>query len=149
MSSISNLSSANNMDDMADFSSWTVLAVDDEPDSLELICTVLEMYGAEVTPAENGEAALKCLQTLRPTLIFTDLSMPSVDGYQLLRRLRQIDGLQDTPVIALTAHAMKGDREIIMGAGFSGYITKPLRLDSFISKLFENVPSLRAKTNLA
>jgi len=126
-----------------DLSDWNVLAVDDEPDSLEVLCEALELHDATVTGVVGGQAALETLKTLRPMLILTDISMPEIDGYRLLRAVRKIPELATVPVIALTAHAMKGDRELIMSAGFSGYITKPLRLDSLVQKILENVPLLK------
>ncbi|MBL8161977.1 MAG: response regulator [Anaerolineae bacterium] len=126
-----------------DLSHWTVLAVDDEPDSLEVLAEVLDMSDATVQTANGGGDALRQLATLRPTLIITDISMPEIDGYSLLRKLRKIEGLADTPVIALTAHAMKGDRELIMRAGFNGYLTKPLRIDTMLDLLFEQLPDLK------
>lgn len=126
-----------------DLSNWTVVIVDDEPDSLEVLCEVLEMNDATVKAAESGEEAIRLLSEARPTVILTDISMPHMDGYQLLFRLRKLDGLATVPVIALTAHAMRGDKELILESGFNGYITKPLRLDTLIPKIFENVPSLK------
>ncbi len=126
-----------------DLSHWTVLAVDDEPDSLEVLAEVLDMSDATVQTANGGGDALRQLAALRPTLIITDISMPEIDGYSLLRKLRKIEGLADTPVIALTAHAMKGDRELIMRAGFNGYLTKPLRIDTMLDLLFEQLPDLK------
>jgi len=126
-----------------DLAAWTVLAVDDEPDSLEVLCEALELHDATVTGVIGGQAAIAALEKLRPTLILTDISMPEIDGYRLLRAIRKMPDLKDVPVIALTAHAMKGDRDLIMAAGFSGYITKPLRLDTLVQKILENVPLLK------
>lgn len=124
-------------------SSWQVLAVDDEPDSLEVLTEVLEMNGANVRAALGGEEALRALESFHPTLIITDLSMPGIDGYQLLRKIRKTAHVEALPVIALTAHAMLGDKAVILAAGFDGYITKPLRIDTLINKIFENLPALK------
>ncbi len=129
--------------ELYDLSHWHVLAVDDEPDSLEVLTEVLEMNGANVRAALGGQEALNAIQDYRPTLIITDLSMPGIDGYALLRKIRAAEAVAKTPVIALTAHAMLGDKEMIMSAGFDGYITKPLRIDTLIGKIFENIPSLK------
>jgi CheY-like chemotaxis protein len=114
--------------DVMDLSAWKVLAVDDEPDSLEVLIEALSMHDASVRGAASGQEALELLQSLHPTLVITDLSMPDLDGYQLLHKIKRMDGLRETPVIALTAHAMAGDRERILAAGFDGYVSKPLRI---------------------
>ena len=125
-----------------DLSTWTVLAVDDEPDSLEVLAEVLAMHNATVHPVPSGDEALTRLQTLRPTLVVTDLSMPTMDGYQLLHKIRHIEGMDRTPVIALTAHAMSGDKERILAAGFTGYVSKPLRIGTLVSEILASVPTL-------
>jgi two-component system cell cycle response regulator DivK len=107
--------------DLVDLSTWNVVAVDDEPDSLEVLIEALSMHDASVHGATSGPEALRLLETLHPTLVITDLSMPVMDGYQLLHRIRRMDGFKGTPVIALTAHAMAGDRERILAAGFDGH----------------------------
>src|SRR5438552_3405356 len=112
--------------DMFDLSSWNVIIVDDEPDGLEVLSEALNMYDAQVQQASSGQEVLKLLETIRPTMIITDLSMPGMDGYQLLYKVRHIAGLESIPVIALTAHAMTGDKERILSVGFSGYMSKPL-----------------------
>jgi two-component system cell cycle response regulator len=128
--------------DLVDLSTWNVLAVDDEPDSLEVLIEALSMHDASVHGAGSGPEALRLLETLHPTLVITDLSMPAMDGYQLLHRIRHLDGFKGTPVVALTAHAMAGDRERILAAGFDGYVSKPLRIASLVSDLLAILPSL-------
>jgi CheY-like chemotaxis protein len=132
--------------DALDLSAWNVLAVDDEPDNLEVLLEVLSMYDAKVHPASNGEEAMKLLQTLRPTLVITDLSMPDMDGYQLLHKIRRSDDLKELPVIALTAHAMSGDKERILAAGFNGYLSKPIRIMTVISDILASLPTLKPDT---
>jgi CheY-like chemotaxis protein len=128
--------------DLVDLSTWNVVAVDDEPDSLEVLIEALSMHDASVHGATSGPEALRLLETLHPTLVITDLSMPVMDGYQLLHRIRRMDGFKGTPVIALTAHAMAGDRERILAAGFDGYVSKPLRIATLVSDLLAIAPSL-------
>src|SRR5574341_154027 len=107
-------------------SHWTVLAVDDEPDSLEVVMEVLEFYGATAHTASDGLRALEMLVTVQPDLILTDLSMPNLDGWGLLAAVRRDPKLAGIPIVALTAHAMAGDEERAMAAGFTSYITKPI-----------------------
>ena len=128
--------------DLVDLSTWNVLAVDDEPDSLEVLVEALSMHDASVHGAASGPEALRLLETLHPTLVITDLSMPEMDGYQLLHRIRHLDGSKETPVVALTAHAMAGDRERILAAGFDGYVSKPLRIATLVADILAILPSL-------
>src|SRR5690242_10110102 len=129
--------------DIIALSTWNVLAVDDEPDSLEVLSEVLMMHDATVKTASSGQEALALLQTFQPTLVISDLSMPGMDGYQLLHKLKHMEGREATPVIALTAHAMSGDKERIMAAGFSGYVSKPLRIATLVTDILASVPSLK------
>lgn len=120
----------------ADLSKHSVLVVDDEPDNLEVLKTTLAViHNAVVYVANSADAALAQLATFEPTLIVSDLSMPQMDGYELLARLRQRPGTANLPIIALTAHAMKGDRERILAAGFDGYISKPFEVATIGGKL--------------
>lgn len=124
---------------------WQILVVDDEPDSLAVAKLLLEFAGATVFTARDGREGLKMAQKHRPLFILSDLSMPLLDGYGLLEALQADPELKDTPVIALTAHAMRGDRERAMQAGFHYYITKPLRPETFVNEvltLLLNVPAV-------
>lgn len=114
---------------------WTVLIVDDEPDNRVIAEKVLTFNGAKVSTAENGLLGLAALETLYPSFILLDLSMPEMDGWEMLKRLRADSRWSAIPVIALTAHAMLGDRERVMGAGFDGYIAKPFRLSTFMTEI--------------
>lgn len=118
-----------------DVSSWTVLIVDDQPDNLAIARKVLGFGGAAIHTAENGVQGLAVLETITPSFVLLDLSMPEMDGWEMLRRMREKVETQDIPVIALTAHAMAGDRERVMEAGFDGYIAKPFRLSTFMSEI--------------
>jgi two-component system cell cycle response regulator DivK len=114
---------------------WKVLIVDDEADNLKVAQKILSYNGAEVHIARNGLEGLAALDVFLPTFILLDLSMPEMDGWEMLLRLRRNADVSHLPVIALTAHAMSGDRERVMQAGFNGYIAKPFRLDSFLEDI--------------
>ncbi|SRR5260221_10373700 len=123
---------------------WEVLVVDDESDSLEVAQTLLEMCGALVFVASYGQQGLELAILNRPRFIISDLSMPGMSGWQLLRALKNNPTTQDIPVIALTAHAMAGDRELAFGAGFHNYLSKPLEPETFINSvlnLLMDIPS--------
>jgi len=111
---------------MADLSQHRILIVDDEMDNLIVLQAALELiYEAQTYMAQDAKSALAIIDSFRPTLILTDLSMPQVDGYALFQKLRSNPLTRDLPVIAITAHAMSGDRERIIEVGFDGYISKP------------------------
>lgn len=114
---------------------WTVLVVDDEEDSLDVARRLLKKAGARVVAASNGAEALHCINTNKIDFILSDLSMPDMDGWLLMHELNRDRRFADTPVIALTAHAMRGDRERAIKAGFVNYITKPLDVEKFIQQL--------------
>lgn len=118
-----------------DIKDWTVLIVDDELDNLGVAQKVLSYGGAEVHVARNGLEGLATLDTIKPTFILLDLSMPEMDGWEMLRRARNNDELDDVPIIALTAHAMAGDKEKVMEVGFDGYIAKPFRINSLLDDI--------------
>ena len=119
----------------SDIKQWTVLIVDDEPDNRTIAETVLSFSGAKVHTAVHGVDGLKLLEDLTPSFVLLDLSMPVMDGWEMLKQIRANVKTQTIPVIALTAHAMAGDRERALEAGFDGYIAKPFRLGTFMSEL--------------
>lgn len=114
---------------------WRVVVCDDEQDSLDVATIILEYYGAEVITAVNGEEALKAIRQQAPRFIISDLSMPKMDGWALIYQLKNDRTTMDIPVIALTAHAMVGDRERAIAAGFHNYLTKPLTPETFMHDL--------------
>jgi CheY-like chemotaxis protein len=115
---------------------WTVLVVEDEPDSLEVAERILHFYGAKVLTAVNGKEGLAAARAERPRFIISDISMPVMDGWGLIYELKLDRSLMDIPVIALTAHAMVGDRARAISAGFHNYLTKPLTAKTFMAQLF-------------
>ncbi|MCS6834986.1 MAG: response regulator [Anaerolineae bacterium] len=118
-----------------DMRDWTVVIVDDEPDNVNVAQKVLTYNGAKVHVARNGLEGLALLNQVRPTFVLLDLSMPEMDGWEMLRQVRSKNLLQGVPIIALTAHAMAGDKERVLEAGFNGYIAKPFRIDSFLADI--------------
>ncbi|MBL8132686.1 MAG: response regulator [Anaerolineae bacterium] len=118
-----------------ELSGWTVLVVDDEEDSLDVARRLLKKAGADVLSASNGREALTLIRKHRPDCILSDLSMPEMDGWLLIKELKDSRPTEQIPVIALTAHAMPGDRQRAMEAGFHNYITKPLDARKFVQQL--------------
>ncbi len=117
------------------FDGWTVLVVEDEADSMDVAYRILTLAGATVLQAGNGQEALDILNNSTPDFILSDLSMPHMNGWELLETLKEDRRTIDIPVIALTAHTMPGDREKAIRAGFHNYISKPLDLSKLINQL--------------
>jgi CheY-like chemotaxis protein len=114
---------------------WTVLVVDDDTDSINIAATLLTMIGTRVLTASNGQTGLQKAIEYRPQFIISDLSMPYMSGWEMLQALKENLATRDIPVIALTAHAMQGDRNRAIAAGFHNYLTKPLRPETFVRDL--------------
>lgn len=102
-----------------------ILIADDRTSSRELLRVVLERTGYDVLEAPDGEAALDLIRTREPDLALLDLQMPKLDGWGVLEALRRDSRFAKLPVVALTASAMRGDRERILEAGFTDYLAKP------------------------
>ena len=103
-----------------------ILVVEDNQDNREMVVKVLKFNGYEVIEAVDGEEGIEKAKTEAPALILLDIYLPKMDGYEVAKRLKGDTGLKDIPVIALTAHAMKGNREQALAAGCDGYISKPI-----------------------
>jgi CheY-like chemotaxis protein len=102
-----------------------IAVVDDNADNRLIIRTILEdQY--EIEEFSSGTEAIEGFKKRRPAVVILDISLPEMDGTEILRRLRQDPELRDLPVIALTAHAMVGDREKYLAAGFNDYVAKPI-----------------------
>ncbi len=109
----------------------TILIVEDNPDNMKLFAAVLGIRGHQVLQLPGGDRLLEEMRQRKPELVLLDIQLPGQDGFQLLDRLRAALGSALPPVVALTAHAMSGDREKALAAGFSGYLTKPIDIVSF------------------
>jgi CheY-like chemotaxis protein len=102
-----------------------IAVVEDNADNRLLVRAILE-DSYVIVEYESGSAALAGLKGGRPDLILLDISLPEMDGTEVLRAIRADAALRDLPVIALTAHAMAGDRERFLAEGFDDYLTKPI-----------------------
>jgi two-component system cell cycle response regulator DivK len=107
-----------------------ILIVEDSPDNMKLFSTILGLKGHEVTGLAGGDGLLETIERSRPELVLMDIQLPGKDGFALLEEIRR-SPFPEVRVIALTAHAMTGDRERALEAGFDGYITKPIDIRSF------------------
>jgi CheY-like chemotaxis protein len=113
-----------------------VVIVDDDIRNIFAMTSMLERYKMEVHSAETGKAALELLQNEADTdLVLMDIMLPEMDGYETIRAVRKMYGFEQLPIIALTAKAMKGDREKCIDAGASDYISKPVDTERLLTLL--------------
>jgi CheY-like chemotaxis protein len=117
-----------------------ILIVDDNAPSRELIRTVLEKSGYVVNEAADGREGVRLAREVRPDLILMDLQMPALDGFGTLEEIRGDPRFADLPIVALTANAMQGDREKALGAGFTSYLSKPVKLAVLRTELARLLP---------
>ncbi|MET0591323.1 MAG: response regulator [Polyangiaceae bacterium] len=111
--------------------SGRILVVDDNPTNLKLVTFILAASEYDVRCASDAQTALGVLETFEPDLILMDLQLPDIDGLELTRRLKSHPRWHRTPIIAVTAYAMKGDEEKARAAGVDGYVCKPIQKDAF------------------
>jgi CheY-like chemotaxis protein len=103
-----------------------ILVVEDNESSLELMVYLLQAFGHTLLTARDGLEGLEVARRERPDLILIDIYMPRMDGYKLVQQLKNDPALYTTPLVAVTALAMVGDRDKALAAGFDGYIAKPI-----------------------
>jgi CheY-like chemotaxis protein len=113
----------------------TVLVVEDNERGMKLVRTLLELRGYEVLQARTAQDGLDLAVEQVPALVLMDIQLPDMPGTDLLARLRADRLTRHIPVIALTALAMNGDRERLLGHGFNGYLSKPLDVRTFVDSL--------------
>ncbi|MBA3533431.1 MAG: response regulator [Ardenticatenales bacterium] len=106
-----------------------ILYVEDNIANRELVKRVLEVEGYEVIEAQDGPTGLELAAQRTPDLILMDINLPEMDGYAVTAELRKLTSLDKTPIVALTANVMRGDREKSLLAGCDGYIRKPINID--------------------
>ena len=124
-----------------------ILLVEDNEMNRDMLSRRLERRGYEVVIAVDGQQGVDLAQSTRPDLILMDMSLPVIDGWEATRQLKAKDGVKATPIIALTAHAMSGDREKALEAGCDDYDTKPIELPRLLGKI-EALLGARAKPSL-
>ena len=113
----------------------TILYVEDNQDNRLLVQRVLTANGYTLDEAKNGQEALDYLKAKSPNLILMDISMPDMDGYALTAKIKAMPEFAKTPIIAMTANVMRGDRERSLEAGCDGYIQKPIDIDTLAQQV--------------
>jgi len=116
----------------------TLAVVEDNADN-RLLLQALLGDRFELIEFENGADALHAFARSKPDLVLLDISLPGMDGNEILQRIRTDATLKDVPVVALTAHAMAGDRERFLAAGFDDYVTKPIIDESILLQAIERL----------
>lgn len=122
-----------------------ILIVEDNEINMKLIKTVLKKKGDMLLEARDGEEAIQRAVSERPDLVLMDIQIPKIDGLEVTRSLRKIDDLKDLPIIAITAHAMEGDKEKMLDAGCDGYIAKPINTRTLIGEI-ESILTMKGKS---
>ncbi|HET6281415.1 MAG TPA: chemotaxis protein CheB [Polyangia bacterium] len=118
----------------------TIMIVEDNADSREMLCELLELQGFKCHPAENGAAALALLDHLRPDVAILDVGLPEIDGFELARRIRARRELAHACLIALTGYGQPSDRAIGREAGFDAHLVKPVRVERLLELLAQMQP---------
>jgi CheY-like chemotaxis protein len=112
-----------------------VLVAEDNPVNRELLRELLEARGYHVTEAPDGQEALRMIEQAHPDILLLDIGMPILDGFAVVRKIRENPSLATLIVLAVTAYAMQGDRENILNAGFDGYLSKPINARDLANEL--------------
>src|SRR5688572_22126033 len=112
-----------------------ILIVEDNQENRDSLTRRLERRGLEVISANDGKAGVEMARAEKPDLVLMDMNMPEVDGWEAARRIKAEPGQGDLPVIALTAHAMTGDRERALDAGCADYHAKPIEFPKLLAQI--------------
>jgi CheY-like chemotaxis protein len=121
-----------------------VVAVDDDPDARELLTVILKTSGAEATVAASGQEALSMIRTVHPDVFISDLGMPGMDGYELIKNVRQLsDKIGSVPSIAVSGSVRNEERVRSLRAGFTIHLTKPVDPDALVTAIRDLVETRR------
>ena len=112
-----------------------ILLAEDNEENINLFADYLSLKGYRLVIAHNGRMAIDLAQQIHPDLILMDIQMPEMDGLEAIQRIRQIPELANTPIIALTALAMSGDRDRCIAVGANDYLSKPVSLKQLVQKI--------------
>jgi CheY-like chemotaxis protein len=116
-----------------------IIVIEDEPQMLRNMLTILELEGYDAVGVENGEQGLAAIQAHQPGLIFCDIMMPGLDGYSVLREIRAQPATASIPLVFLTARGEKNDMQTGLAMGAEGYLTKPVVLNDLLSVVRKHI----------
>ncbi len=112
-----------------------ILVIEDNEQNLYLVKFILEKNGYQVHVATDGQAGIEAANQLKPDLILLDIQLPVMDGYSVAQNLRANPSTAKIPIVAVTSHAMVGDRDKALSSGCNGYIEKPINPETFMSEV--------------
>ena len=112
-----------------------ILVIEDNLANMQLMVYLLQAFGHEPVEAADGERGMELARREAFDLILCDIQLPGIDGYGIASTLKEHPGLKHIPLVAVTALAMVGDRDKVLGAGFDGYIPKPIMPETFVSQV--------------
>ncbi len=113
----------------------SILVVEDNDMNMQLVEYLLEEAGYHILKATSGEEALEIAERSSPSLVLMDIHLPGMDGFSVAREMKQRENTRSVPILALTAHAMRGDKDRFLEAGCDGYISKPIDVKTFIPSI--------------
>jgi len=117
-----------------------ILHIEDNFDNRILVRRLLLSASYRIIEAENARQAIAALYKYSPDLILMDINLPGIDGYTLTSKLKSVPSVQNIPIVAITANAMRGDRERTLLAGCDGYIEKPINIDCSLDQIASFIP---------
>jgi len=120
--------------------STRILIIEDNPANMELMSYLLLRFGYEVDMAANGKQGLEKASFRPPDLVICDLEMPEMNGFEAGTKIKTVLGCEAIPLVAVTAFAMVGDRDKVLTAGFNGYLSKPIFLETFVAQIESFLP---------
>lgn len=123
-----------------------ILYIEDNAHNRRIVRKILTVYGYKVVEAEDGLQGYEMIRDLKPPLVLLDISLPTMDGIQIIGRLKLDEELRHIPVIALTASAMRGDREKFLNAGCDDYLSKPVNAQELLSMVDSYYPEIVSNT---
>jgi CheY-like chemotaxis protein len=112
-----------------------ILVIEDNPANLDLMMYLIGAFGHIALSARDGTEGLRAAAQVKPDLILCDIHLPRIDGYEVVRRLKNDPDCSSIPTVAVTALAMVGDRDRVLRAGFDGYLAKPIDPEAFMNQI--------------